>query len=114
MWEYRADVVRVVDADTLDLDVDLGFGVRKRERVRLAEVDAWETRGPERDKGKAASLFVEELFTFDKTVMVRTAKDKKGKFGRYIAWIMLQGGNHDGCDLGELLIEQGHAEPWGE
>jgi micrococcal nuclease len=35
-----------------------------------------------------------------------TIKDKKGKFGRYLARIM-----HDGLDVNDWLIQQGHAVP---
>ena len=27
MYEYRANINRVVDGDTVDVDIDLGFGV---------------------------------------------------------------------------------------
>jgi len=39
MWTYEAEVVRVVDGDTLDLSVDLGFNVRHRSAFRL--LDCW-------------------------------------------------------------------------
>lgn len=42
MWTYRAQLVRVVDGDTVDVLVDLGFGVQITQRVRVAGVDAAE------------------------------------------------------------------------
>ena len=27
MYEYRCDIVKVIDGDTVDVDIDLGFGV---------------------------------------------------------------------------------------
>ena len=45
MYEYRANINRVVDGDTVDVDIDLGFGVwMKDERVRLAGIDTPESR----------------------------------------------------------------------
>ena len=40
MHEYRVDIVKVVDGDTVDVDIDLGFGIwMKNERVRLFGID---------------------------------------------------------------------------
>ena len=40
MYEYRIEVVKVVDGDTVDVNIDLGFGVwMKKERVRLYGID---------------------------------------------------------------------------
>ena len=45
MYEYRVDIVRVVDGDTVDVDIDLGFGVwLKKQRVRLYGIDTPESR----------------------------------------------------------------------
>lgn len=111
MWEYRAIVVRVVDADTLDLDVDLGFGIHKKDRFRLARIDAWETRGLEREKGLAAKAFAEAFCPVGSEVRVVT-KPEQGKYGRYIAEIYRE---VDGelRNLGDLLLEAGHAERYG-
>lgn len=108
MYEYKAQVVRIVDADTLVLDVDLGFNVRIRETIRLARVDAWETRGDERIQGTKAKEFVEDILHAVNEVTITTMKDKKGKYGRYIAevWIPYDGKN---ANLGDLLVEKGHA-----
>ena len=42
MFEYKARVVRVVDADTLDVIIDLGFNVLTNQRVRLLGINAAE------------------------------------------------------------------------
>ena len=34
----------MVDGDTLDAIIDLGFGITKKERIRIAAIDAPETR----------------------------------------------------------------------
>ena len=108
MYEYRATVDRVVDADTLDLDIDLGLGVHKKERIRLARIDAWEVRGDERVQGIKAKEYVEDLLHSIDEVTITTKKDKKGKYGRYIAEVLIP---HDGKNrnLSDLLVEHGHA-----
>ena len=44
MYEYEADLVRVVDADTVDVIIDIGFSVFVKKRVRLYGIDAYESR----------------------------------------------------------------------
>ena len=45
MYEYKCNVVKVVDGDTVDVDIDLGFGIwMKDERVRIMGIDTPESR----------------------------------------------------------------------
>ena len=84
MWQYRAEVVRVVDGDTLDLKVDLGFYVYHQVRVRLKGVDTPEIYGANAcDEGHEASDFVRELCPVGQKVMIET--EKRGKYGRWLA-----------------------------
>lgn len=109
-YTYKAKVLRVVDGDTLDVELDLGFSVLIRERLRLvgpggSYVDAWETRGEERDKGKAAKAYVQDLVdTYPEQILVRTRRSK-GKFGRYLAEVEIAG-----VDLATTLVCNGHGE----
>ena len=45
MHEYKVNVLRVVDGDTVDVDIDLGFSTwLKKQRIRLYGIDTPETR----------------------------------------------------------------------
>ena len=45
MYEYRCNVVKVVDGDTVDVDIDLGFGVwLHKERISLFGIETPESR----------------------------------------------------------------------
>ena len=45
MYEYRCEVVKIIDGDTVDVDIDLGFGVwLKKERIRMFGIDTPESR----------------------------------------------------------------------
>lgn len=45
MYEYKANVVKIVDGDTVDVNIDLGFGVwMMDERVRIMGIDTPESR----------------------------------------------------------------------
>ena len=44
MYNYNAKCVRVVDGDTIDAEIDLGFDVKVKKRIRLAGINAPESR----------------------------------------------------------------------
>lgn len=91
MYEYRAKLNRVVDADTIDLDVDLGFHISTLIRVRLLGVDAPEIFSVKRSseeyqRGMAAKAFVVKWFEGAGAVSVVT--QKTGKYGRWLGTIL--------------------------
>lgn len=98
----------IYDADTIRFDIDLGFGINLvNQIVRLYGIDAWELRGEEREKGLVARDAV--IDQFDKRgpdVILTTYKDKKGKYGRWLATV----GWEDGLNLNDWLVAEGHAE----
>jgi len=107
MYEYRAFVRSIYDADTIRFDIDLGFGTRLvNQSVRLFGIDAWEIRGPERPLGIRARDATSSLMTKGDGVMLHTYKDKKGKYGRWLADVYLDDGTH----LNDWLVSEGHAE----
>jgi len=76
----------------------------RKERIRFYGVDAWETRGEEREDGLKAKEFVQNLLPVGSECVVRTGK-QQGKFGRYLGEIFV-----DDKSLNDLLLEHGHAE----
>ena len=108
MFEYYATVLKVVDGDTIDVMVDLGMGVHRKERLRFSRINAWETRGEHKEKGKLAKARVAELIPVGDKVLIKTQKDKKGKYGRYIAEIFILDGVMS-VNLNDLLLNEGHA-----
>lgn len=95
MFEYKAKVTRVVDGDTLDVAIDLGFGIVKHDRLRILNLDTPETYGraspAEKLHGKEATEYASDLFDVCPNVIIKTKKDKQGKYGRYLAEVVLQG-----------------------
>ena len=113
MFEYYATVLKVVDGDTIDVMVDLGMGVHRKERLRFSRVNAWETRGEHREKGLLAKARVADLLPLGERIIIKTKKDKRGKFGRYLAEIIIPV-NHwrdikEDTNLNDLLLKEGHA-----
>jgi len=113
MYEYKCNIVKVVDGDTVDVDIDLGFDVWLRnERVRFAGIDAPESRTSdpvEKVFGLAAKAEVERLLENAEKITL-LSKDFKGKFGRILGDFKLEKGEVSNEDTlcGQLLIE-GHA-----
>ena len=108
MYKYQATIKRWVDGDTVDVDIDLGFGlIYSNQRLRLYGIDAYEQRTrdlDEKEKGLAATAFVNEVAPVGSKVTIVTYKE--GKYGRILAEIFLD----DYTNLNKLLTEKGHAE----
>jgi micrococcal nuclease len=105
MYEYNCKLRRVVDGDTIDVEVDLGFDVWVHERVRMYGINTPESRTTdlwEKELGKAAKTRLLELLP--NTFKIKTQKDAKGKFGRILGVVEV-----DGRNINEQLITEGHA-----
>jgi len=117
MYEYKVNVLKIVDGDTVDVDIDLGFGVwLKDERVRIMGIDTPESRT--RDKvekqfGLAAKNRLKELlgkYAVLKTQINKDGEDMKGKFGRILGDFNVYDSNKDAWrPVTEILLEEGHA-----
>jgi len=92
MYSYKAKIIRVIDADTVEAEVDLGFHIKITEKFRILNYDAPETHRPrnlfEKKHGMEATKKAKSLLE-GKEFNIYTAKDKKGKYGRYLVTIEL-------------------------
>jgi len=97
MYEYSCKVKRVVDGDTVDVVLDLGFDVSYSCRVRLYGIDTPESRTRNKDekaRGKMATAFLKESIEKGKQVVIQTKlKDSKGKYGRVLGEVVVDGKN---------------------
>lgn len=116
MYEYRAELIKVVDGDTVDVDIDLGFGVWLRnERVRIMGIDTPESRTSDKVEklfGLAAKNRVKKMLEKNvvlKTFAAKDGEDMKGKFGRILGDFYIES---EGKLLTEVMIEEGHAVPY--
>jgi micrococcal nuclease len=104
MYEYSCEVRRVVDGDTVDVTMDLGFNILHKCRVRLYGIDTPEsrTRDPdEKVRGKMASAFLKEAInTGDQVVIQTKLKDSKGKYGRVLGTVVV-----DGVDINQFMVK---------
>ncbi len=108
MYEYRARVASVHDADSVRLDVDLGFGIWTAKRAfRLAGIDAPELGTPE---GLAARDWLRALLPVGSQLIAITQRDAGDKYGRMLATLYLP--DEPIWSVNEQLIESGHAKPY--
>ena len=110
MYEYRGYVRKIYDGDTITVDVDLGFGIElKGQKMRLLRINAPEVRGEQRPAGLKSRDALRGLIG-NKWVIIRTIRDKKGKYGRWLAEVFLNQGDTQ-LNVNDWLITEGHAEP---
>jgi|TARA_Y100000022_G_C13101199_1_gene306862 micrococcal nuclease len=112
MYHYPCKIIKVVDGDTVDVDIDLGFGVwMKNQRIRMYGIDAPESRTSnqtEKRYGVASKRFLEGMCDDKNGLVLRTHKDKKGKFGRILGELWRTTDYAD-QSINEYMIEKYHA-----
>ena len=106
MYEYKAFVRRVYDGDTITVDIDLGFGILvKNQKIRFLGINAPEIRGESRKNGLISRDFLRNKIS-GKWVTLKTSKDKKGKYGRWLGEIFLLEENINSTMLAEGLAKK--------
>jgi micrococcal nuclease len=112
MYEYRCNVVKIIDGDTVDVDIDLGFGVwMRKQRIRMYGIDTPESRTrdlEEKKYGLAAKDFLTGLLDDEGGIVLKTHKDGKGKFGRILGELW-RTTNYADQSINDYMIEKHHA-----
>lgn len=107
-YSYRAILVKVIDADTVDLKLDLGFYMNTIQRFRLARINAPEIRSKnkkEKAKGLEAKQFV--LDTLTKAKAITAVSIKTEKYGRWLLELFA-----DAVNVNDLLVAKGLAKKY--
>lgn len=108
-YTYTAVVRDVYDGDTITCDISMGLGVWKmRQKLRLLGIDTPELRGSERLEGLKVRNYVRDAI-MDRTVLIKTHRDRTGKFGRWLATVYY---GDQLINLNEELIHLGYAKPY--
>lgn len=105
-YTYNAEVVDVIDGDTVDLNVSLGFYVWIRyQRIKLAGIDAPEAGTPE---GDAATKHLEDLIGGKSVILKSIHGDddpaRRDSFGNWLGLVWL-----DGKSINDAMVESGNA-----
>jgi micrococcal nuclease len=110
-YHYNVKVLDVYDGDTIRVEIDFGFGITwrghdaKGVKIRLYGIDTPELRGEEREQGLISRDRLREEI-LGKNVVLKTIKDKTGKYGRYLGIIIKE----NGTNINEWLVAEGLAE----
>ncbi len=108
MYTYKIkEITKVVDGDTLDAIIDLGFGITIKERIRIAAIDAPETRTRnlhEKKLGFEAKAWLKKHVEYCDNVIIKT--EKEGKYGRILGWLYT---DEFSISLNEVMVEKGYA-----
>ena len=115
MYRYNAKLVKIVDGDTIDADIDLGFSVSITKRIRLAGIDAPESRTRNLAEKKAGLASKERLTTLlDGAANVFELESMDiGKYGRVLGKIHIS--KLEGKDVitqvcvNDVLVKEGYA-----
>lgn len=107
---YRAELVRVIDGDTIVVDLDKGFGDWSKDKhVRFYGIDAPEMHGDSREAGEASrQRLIELLPSAGGIVALHTHKDRTDSWERILADVYTM----DGRNVNQVLLDEGYAEPW--
>ena len=103
MFTYKAKIIKAYDGDTVTAKIDCGFNIHFTEKIRLYGINAPEVRGKEKEEGLKSRDYLRKLI-LNKEVVIKTFKDKKGKYGRYLGVIFLNDEN-----INEKMVKAGYA-----
>lgn len=115
MYQYAAQVKRVIDGDSVVMILDIGFDLTIQITTRLWHKDGMfdtpEVRGASKVQGLESKQFVLDWVKANgPDFVVHTHQDKRGKFGRYLADIVtLQNEKLTECLLSHNLAK---VIPW--
>lgn len=99
LYTYRAEITKVIDADTQWAELDLDFGVSIVQKLRLRGIDSPELITVD---GQTAKRFVAKQIKNAREIIVTTTKPDK--YDRYLSDLWL-----DGVNLNQLLLQKGLA-----
>ena len=115
MYNYNATCVKVVDGDTIDAEIDLGFDVKVKKRIRLAGINAPESRTRnlvEKKLGLAAKERLKEIMDGAANCFELESQEL-GKYGRVLGRLHID--KIAGRDVltkvcvNDCLVKEGHA-----
>ena len=92
------------------LDLDLGLGLRTTESVRLADINAAETRTKnleEKARGIAARNWLQTSMDNAQELVLETLEFNRGRYGRLIGYILA-----DGVNLNRVMLEERIVQPY--
>ena len=72
--EYEAELIKVLDGDTIDCYIDLGFDLKIKKRIRYMGIDTWESRTRDLDEKKKVLQQKQETKNYSKQVASNSSR----------------------------------------
>ena len=108
MYEYKAIVRKIYDADTVTLDIDLGFYTWiHSQSCRLLGINAPEVTGIEKPQGIISRDALRSWIPLGSEVTIKTYKDDSDKYGRWLVEIF-----YEGVNINQRLLNEGFAQEY--
>jgi micrococcal nuclease len=103
---YGADIVRVIDGDTIEARIRVWLGLDQTILVRIRDIDAPELKGDCPEAAVVSREALSRLLGRGPVTLTNIKHDKYG--GRIDAALRLP----DGPDAGAEMLRMGYAMPW--
>tara|TARA_R100001443_G_C3296201_1_gene164076 strand:+ start:244 stop:672 length:429 start_codon:yes stop_codon:yes gene_type:complete len=104
MYEYGCEVTKIIDGDSIHGILHLGFNVSFKSSIRLFGIDTPESRTrnlDEKARGLLAKDFLKDSIENGKKIVIKTElKDSRGKFGRVLGTVWV-----DGVNINQALVD---------
>ena len=114
MYEYNAQIIKIVDGDTVDALIDIGFSVWVKKRIRLHGINTPESRTRdlvEKKAGLAAKHRLEEMLESGDNKF-KLISHGVGKYGRCLGELFHP--EEDQPSYNSMLVKEWYAEEyWG-
>lgn len=107
LFTYEAEVIRVIDGDSLVLFVDQGLREYHKGKFRLTGINAPDHEDPEGKKRSTAAL--RRKLPKGLKVIVKTDMDKTEKYGSWLATIFITGREPS---VNQWMLDKGYAKPY--
>jgi micrococcal nuclease len=110
MYTYKAEVIRVIDGDTIKFRIDLGFRTYMEANCRLYGINCKELTAKEQEMRAAAYSAKEyvESILFEGDYVILHSK-KLDKYGRPLVLVEIERKNFGSYILNDKMIVKGYA-----
>jgi micrococcal nuclease len=108
MYTYKAEVIRVIDGDTVVLNIDLGFKIHHITPCRLAGINAPEMNAKD-EKVRAAAVQSKEFLSglLLEGMEVTIISKKLDKYGRPVVYFLAESNKY--ASVNDLMLISKHA-----
>ncbi len=102
IYQYSATVIKIIDGDTITVAIDCGFRIAFATPLRMNGINAPELKT---DAGKKALAYIQTLIAVGDTISIKTFKDPRDKYGRWLADVFTASGEN----VNQAMVDSGNA-----